>query len=66
MLHLLVGLVVVVWVLRGLHAVADELFKRGLLADEFDQFGDAASAAQYDQFFFLEQEFLDRAALLLT
>ena len=65
-MYLLVSLVVIVWVLWVLYAVADEFFQRCLLADEFDEFWDAASAAQYNQFFLFEQELFDRATLLLT
>ena len=65
-MYLLVSLVVVVRVLWALHAVADEFFQSCLLADEFDQFWDAASAAQYNQFFLFEQELFNCATLLLT
>ena len=65
-MYLLVSLVVVVRVLWAQHAVADEFFQSCLLADKFDQFGDAASAAQYNQFFLFEQKLFDGATLLLT
>ena len=65
-MHLLVSLVVIVWILWVLDAVADEFFESCLLADKFDQFWDAASAAQYNQFFLFEQELFDCATLLLT
>ena len=39
------SLVVIVWILWVLHTVANELFKSCLLADKFDKFGDATSAA---------------------
>ena len=58
-------LVVVVGVDGLLDAVLDELLKRALLADELDEFGDATTAAQYDQLFLLEKELFDGAALLL-
>ena len=51
---------------RLLNAVLNKLLKRALLADELDEFGNTATAAQYNQLFFLEQEFFDGAALLLV
>ena len=65
-IYLLVSLVVIVWVLWALYTVANEFFQSCLLADEFDEFWDAASAAQYNQFFLFEQELFNCATLLLT
>ena len=64
-MNLLVSLVVIVGVLWVMYAVADEFFQSCLLADKFDQFWDAASAAQHNQFFFLEQELFDCATVFL-
>jgi hypothetical protein len=36
------------------------------LANEFDQFGDAAASAKDHKFFLLQQEFFNGAALLLV
>ena len=63
--NLLVRLVVVVGVDRVLHTVLDELLESGPLADELDEFGDAATAAEHNKFFLFEQELLNRAPLLL-
>ena len=59
------GLVVIVWVLRSLHAVGDQLLQSRLLADEFNEFWNAATTAEDDQFLLLKKELLDRATLLL-
>ena len=59
------GLVVIVWVLRSLHAVSNQLLQSRLLADEFNEFWNTATTAEDDQFLLLKKELLDRATLLL-
>ena len=62
----LVCLVMIVRVLRVLHRILDQFLECLPLADELDELGDAAAAAKHNQLFFLEQELLNRAALLLV
>ena len=62
----LVRLVMVVRVLRVLHRILDQFLECLTLADELDEFGDAAAAAKHNQLFLFEQELFDRAALLLV
>ena len=59
------GLVVIVWVLRSLHAVSNQLLQSRLLADEFNEFWNATTTAEDDQFLLLKKKLLDRATLLL-
>ena len=59
-------LIVVVWV-DGVHdTVLDELLQGGPLADELDELGDAAAAAQHNQLFLFEKQLLDGAAFFLV
>ena len=58
-------LVVVVGVAWVLHGVRDQFFERGALADELNEFGNAAAAAKHHEFFLLQKEFFDRATFLL-
>ena len=60
------SLVVIIRILWVLDTVCDKFFESALLANEFDELGYAAGAAEHDQLFLLEEQLLDRAALLLT
>ena len=62
----LVRLVMVVRVLRVLHRILNQFLECLTLADELDEFGDAAAAAKHNQLFLFEQELFDRAALFLV
>jgi len=59
-------LIVVVGVDGVLDTVLYELLKGAFLADELDEFWDAAAAAEHNQLFLLEKELLNGAALLLV
>ena len=60
------GLIVIIRILWVLDTVRDKFFEGALLADEFDELGYAASAAEHNQLFLFEEQLLDRAALLLA
>ena len=62
----LVGLIVVVRILGVLDGVRYELLECRALAHEFDKLGNAASAAEHDELFFLKEQLFDSAALLLV
>lgn len=62
----LLGLVVIIWVLRVLDGVLDQLLKRSLLTNELDKFGLATSSTENDEPFLFVEELLDCAALLLV
>ena len=62
----LVRLVVIVRVLGVLHGISDELLECRALAHKLDKFGNAAAATEHDKLFLLEEQLLDRAALLLV
>ena len=64
--HLLVSLIVVVGIFGMLDRVLDQLLQGFALADEFNELGDAAAAAEDDELVFLEEQILDGAALLLV
>ena len=63
---LLVSLVVVVRILGLLDAVLDQFLERGLLANELDQFWNAATSAQHNEPLLLEKQLFDRAAFFLV
>ena len=55
----------VVWIDGRLDGVLDQFLECSFLADELDEFGDAATTAKHDQLFLLKKEFLDGATFLL-